>query len=1572
MNIYESALPLDITLELARSEDAGDPFAFRFGEQTYLVRREGGAAESAAMLWDDELFADLAALARSDPIARQRVGERVRTFIAQADWGAHEQAIAVALEAGRRVHVTLRFAAAELYLLPWELLTLKATGQHLGELADCLVHYEWPSTVTAAPTPDPPPEGGRILFAWSAAGGAVAVAEHLDLLRRTSAEGHHLFNPDRDVLPHVSLASLHDALAGPGSPIAVLHLLCHGGRLGTQTDAYGLIWDPSPPESALTLVDAGALRRVLERHKGTLRLVVLSACYSGNAGAPGNALGAVAQELHRIGIPAIIASRQPLSVPGSIALTETLYRHLLVDLVSLEDAFLAARARLMLDASSGDWASLQLYTRVADGGDHRPIVFRPYRGLAAFRPGERRFFFGREHEVADLVEALGEGRRLLTLVGASGSGKSSLAMAGLVPVVVEDRKLGRAFRAVILRPGARPCEALAAAMLSLGGNGAGDLRSDLRKQPEALIEAANARLGGQPGDPRLLLVVDQLEELFTQVEDRAEAVAFVAALLHASALPAGRIHAVLTLRADFLGRCLDFDREFAVQVKASTEIVLPMSEAELRRAILCPAALAGLRFDEGLVEALLDALREGLAASDLPLLAFALEALWERRRGSVIPWAAWESIGGLKGAIAQRADEVLAGCRDDEARQLVRDLFSRLVQLGLGTEDTRHYASRSELNAIAPERAEAELERWIAARLLTADEDEVWVAHEAVIRQWATLRRWLAEDREALLIRQELGQASRHWDDTGRSADELWRGARLGRASELREVGRLRLTAKEAAFLEAAEARRRKEIKRSRILAVAGVLVVLVVGMLGLRVWKQNLERQAQQEALLMASARERLAHNYPAVAMKLLLKVHAPKKEPGWVELANEVLNAGGLLVTLRGDPGYLHYATAFSPKKGTKILAVAWDNTVHLWNADGSGKPLVLSGHTNQITSATFSSDDTKIVTTSVDCTARVWNVDGSGEPIVLRGHEAPVRHAAFNPDGTKIITVANDGTSRMWKVDGSTNPIIVRAHKGDVFSAGFSADGSKVATASWENIARVWNADGSGTPVVLKGHTNRILSVKLSRDGTRVVTGSMDGTARVWRADGSGKPFILRGHESAVLAAAFSPDGTKIVTASEDNTARVWNADGSGDPIVLRGHDASVEAAAFSTDGTKIVTTSNDTTARVWNADGSGAPIILRGHEAPVALPAFSPDGTKVVTASFDNTVRVWDAHGSSEPITAIQGTVNSADVFDPQFKRVVRTDYWSGTTRVLSIDGSSKPIILKAHEVEKSAFSPDGKQIVTACKDGMARVWNADGSGEPIILRGHEREILNAVFSPDGKKIVTASADHTARVWNADNSGEPIVLRGHKAAVATAVFSPDGQRVLTGSTDMTTRVWNVDGSGEPVILKGHVTYVAAFSPDGRRIVTGSNDTRVWVRNADGSGIPLVLKEHQGPIYAVAFSSDGKLVATASADRTARVWHVDGSGRTLVLEHRTPVDGVAFDASNQRVITISWGDNLKFWRLSVPALTHDLVNANADCLLPDERVRYLEETGVDARDRYATCERQYGRVPSVRVSP
>ena len=816
---------LSLVWEFARAERAGDPYAFCFAPQEYLLRSAGGGFESAQLAWSESLLADLAALRRPerDPALLARLGEFLRGFLSPLGWAQHEPKILEACGRGERVVITLRSAAAELYALPWELLTLKATGQHLGELPSLILRYEWPETATAAENPSPRPSGGRILFAWSAAGGAVPAAEHLEAIHSACAAGYYPFDSGRDVLANASAGRIAEALAQAqrdSSPIAVLHLLCHGAAAG---GSFGLALSGEDETERSAVVDAGRLRQILAPYAGMVRLVVLQACDSSNSGALGNQLGSVAQSLHRAGIATVVASRYPLSIAGSIRLTQALYRRLLVDLDSLEAAMRFARGELAKDAARIDWAGVQIYGRQADGEEARPVVFRPYRGLSAFQAGDRRFYFGRERDIGRIVDRLSGGARLVTLVGASGAGKSSLILAGVVPVL-ERRQAG--LRVRVVRPGAKPCLALALALSAADGQvpsavspverPVAELRSRLLRRPETLAELAAAS-----PDRRLLLVIDQAEELFSQ-SDRAEATGFIANLLHAVAAKDGQVAAVLTLRADFLGVCLE-QPALAEPVRATMELILPLSRDELRQAILQPAARVGLGFEDGLVDALLDALcdtgggtrddagkREPgqdhtlatRAGGNLPLLQFTLEQLWERRSGNTITWHTWRAIGGVRGAITRRADEVLEVSRKSDDPSLVQKLFGRLVQLGEGTLDTRRRAQRQELESIAPGRMGRVVDRWVESRLLTADESEVTIAHEALLYEWETLRRWIDDSRESLRILQRLSRDSRHYFEHGESADDLWHGTPLRRALVLRKEGKLQLAAEEAAFLD--------------------------------------------------------------------------------------------------------------------------------------------------------------------------------------------------------------------------------------------------------------------------------------------------------------------------------------------------------------------------------------------------------------------------------------------------------------------------------------------------------------------------------------------------------------------------------------------------------------------------------------------------------------------------------------------------------------------------------------------------------------------------------------------------
>ncbi|HRI55083.1 MAG TPA: CHAT domain-containing protein, partial [Pseudomonadota bacterium] len=522
-----------LLLQFERKEAASDPFAFRFEPQDYILPSQDGEAAEAHFPWSAPLVRDLDALRRPGRPAQlvAQFAERLRQFVAHAGWSSYVARIESARAAGQQVELLIRSAAAELYTLPWELLSLRPGGPCLGELGNVLLRYVWPACPVTSESPQPRPEGGRILLAWSAAGGAVPAGEHVDAIARACQLGSHSFvsdplRPDSDVLPHASARALVrrlEAARSAGQPISVLHLLCHGAE---SQGSFGLCLDGQDGQA---VVDGYELRQVLAPFSDMVRLVVLSACDSGNTGAMGCAAGSVAQALHRGGFASVLASRFPLSVPGSVAFCQAFYRTLLTGPDSLERAFLAARSALAEAALEQaqrdrplDWASLQLYGHPPQERDTRPLVFRPYRGLLAFQPEHRRLFFGRDAESAEILGDLKNLERenkprFLVVAGASGTGKSSVVLASAVPRLLEQHP-GAQLR--VIRPGSAPLEAL----------------------QQGLAESAGP----------LLLVVDQFEELFTQTATPAKRQAFVQELWRLSCQAAPLVRVIITLRVDFV------------------------------------------------------------------------------------------------------------------------------------------------------------------------------------------------------------------------------------------------------------------------------------------------------------------------------------------------------------------------------------------------------------------------------------------------------------------------------------------------------------------------------------------------------------------------------------------------------------------------------------------------------------------------------------------------------------------------------------------------------------------------------------------------------------------------------------------------------------------------------------------------------------------------------------------------------------------------------------------------------------------------------------------------------------
>jgi hypothetical protein len=378
--------PLQITLEIATSSSE---ISTTQTERNYVIRIDTSEWAPATFAWDQALAADLAALRRADcePEVLQRLGQRLRQFLRGTDWPRHEAAIIEAHARGAPVHITICSSAhaEELYALPWDLLALDASGQHLAELPGVLVRYAWRRNPTISGDSDDEP-GGRILLAWSAAAGEVPAAAHRDALQRACGKHSPVFASKRDVLPHVSWGRLEDALRGAaahGEPVRALHILCHGAVRGRS---FCLAWNDDHSDEP-AIVDAGRLRQLLAQYAPHLRLVVLCACDSSNENTLGKQLGSLASSLHRVGIQTVIGSAVPLSSRGSIAFTQSFYRALVVERASVADSFLRARRALASHVRTMDWLALRFYA--APGDDHHDIFLPAPLPRARQRPSRR-------------------------------------------------------------------------------------------------------------------------------------------------------------------------------------------------------------------------------------------------------------------------------------------------------------------------------------------------------------------------------------------------------------------------------------------------------------------------------------------------------------------------------------------------------------------------------------------------------------------------------------------------------------------------------------------------------------------------------------------------------------------------------------------------------------------------------------------------------------------------------------------------------------------------------------------------------------------------------------------------------------------------------------------------------------------------------------------------------------------------------------------------------------------------------------------------------------------------------
>jgi DNA-binding SARP family transcriptional activator/WD40 repeat protein len=1098
--------------------------------------------------------------------------------------------------------------------------------------------------------------------------------------------------------------------------------------------------------------------------------------------------------------------------------------------------------------------------------DEAPVVC-PFKGLASFEVADARYFFGRERLTAELV-ARAVGAPLLGVVGPSGSGKSSVVKAGLLPAlaagVLPDSD---GWPQALVRPGAHPMR---------------ELRSAGRERA---------------ADEHIVLVVDQFEEVFTACRDEHDRAAFIDALVRTAHRRDDEGLVVLAVRADFYGRCATYP-ELANLLAANHVLVGPMQPDELRLAIEQPAQRVGLHVEPELVDALVADVDDEPGA--LPLLSTALLELWQRRDGRRLRHATYERTGGVRGAVARLAEAAFSEL-DQGQQRIARSLLLRLAGEGAGGAVVRRRVALTELEGHSGEDVAAVLGVLTDRRLLTVSATTVEVAHEALLREWPRLRGWLEEDAHGRRVQRHLADAARDWDERGRDPGDLYHGARLAVALEWRATHELELNPTERAFLDAGRAAAERAQRRLRIVlaAVAALLAVAVAGGL-VAVHQRSTARSEARAAEAQRIGAQALTA--PDLDRSLLLARQG-------VAIDDSPATRSNLLAALLRAPA----ATGVMRATANPLTAIDVDaDSRTLAVGDSHGSVVFLDALTrrpigppykagNAITAVRFSPDGTRAAIAGYDADQK-----GFIDLLDARTHHL-VAHLATGFESRMLVAAVFQVGTVVFSPDS-------RVLAADFLAAGRRSNPRRYA-ARWD--ARTGRQLGSPVPVT-SGATGAPALVGFIARGTRLVTSSAADSSTVIRDATTLRP--VRRFRGGGSPAAVSPDGRLAALALPNGSARLLDLRTGDVRVAGRRQSAPVIAMRFTPDSRRLVTAGGDAPLIVWDVKHA-TPVETFDALGKVEQVAIAPDGRTAYSAGRDGSAIAWDLAGTRRlgrpfrvgpptPTGVFAVTAEGSTFAVPSRRGYVdlldsRTLTRTRRIRVRAV----KPAHGRSMLV---AIAPDGRTMAATTGEGNVRfidLRTGQPKGPPALVGA----VRLLAFSADGRWLVT-SGDTGVYLWN--------VLRQSTVSLFPGLIGPTTSRtslsVSPDASKVAATVVRLDGSGELDVLSMPRLKLLArvsarpgrqtqFSRDGRVLFYGDDAGRVWMldtRTWKPRG--PALAGHAAPAT-FALSPDDRMLATTSSDGTTHLWDVQSGrpiGTALPGVAGQPVSAAFIDSGSQLV--------------------------------------------------------------------